>query len=132
VGGGVYVLGKGLHSDTEATETNEAGTKLRLKDGEVVTAKWIVGGTTSTDLEESHSKSMSVVSSPLAPLFPPIAEEAPAPASAVVVFLSGSLSLGTRCEDLPPVHIFVHSSDTGECPAGQSKFNPSFPSPMLF
>ncbi|KAF1916800.1 GDP dissociation inhibitor [Ampelomyces quisqualis] len=120
VGGGVYVLGKGVHPDTGATEINEVRTQLRLKDGEVVSAKWIVGGETSTDSEDSHSKSMSIVSSSLAPLFPPIAEEAPVPASAVVVFPSGSLSLGTRYKDLPPVHIFVHSSDTGECPAGQS------------
>jgi RAB protein geranylgeranyltransferase component A len=121
VGGGVYVLGKGLHPD-ETTETTEGGTKLRLKDGEVVTAKWIVGGTTSPAPEDTYCRSMSIVSSPLAPLFPPIAEDAPAPASAVVVFPSGSISLGTPVEDLPPVHIFVNSSDTGECPSGQSKY----------
>jgi hypothetical protein len=38
------------------------------------------------------------------------------------VFSSGSISLDTQAEDLPPVQIFVHSSDTGECPPGQSKY----------
>jgi RAB protein geranylgeranyltransferase component A len=122
VGGGVYVLGKGLISTNESAEATDNGTKLRLKDGEVITAKWIIGGTTSTAPAESCRRSMTVVSSPLTPLFPPIAEEAPAPASAVVVFPSGSLSLDPNVNGLPPVHIFVHSSDTGECPTGQSKF----------
>jgi RAB protein geranylgeranyltransferase component A len=120
VGGGVYVLGKGLHSGNEAANTTETGTKLRLKDGEVVTAKWIVGGATSTGPEAWSCRSMSIVSSSLTPLFPPLAEDAPAPASAVVVLPSGSISL--EAEDVPPVQIFVHSSDTGECPVGQSKF----------
>jgi RAB protein geranylgeranyltransferase component A len=132
VGGGVYVLGKGLHSDNEATKTTDGGTKLRLKDGELVTAKWVVGGTTSSAPEDSCCRSISIVSSPLAPLFPPIAEDAPAPASAVVVFSSGSISLDLHVEDLPPVQIFVHSSDTGECPSGQSKYTPSPLPPPLF
>ncbi|KAF2830094.1 rab geranylgeranyl transferase escort protein-like protein [Ophiobolus disseminans] len=118
VGGGVYILGKGLSS--EAAEITESGTKLRLKDGEVVTAKWIVGGSSSTTPEDACCKSISIVSSSLGPLFPPIAEGAPTPAAAVVVFPSGSLSLNSQTEELPPVQIFVHSSDTGECPAGQS------------
>jgi RAB protein geranylgeranyltransferase component A len=119
VGGGVYVLGKGLSSD--AAETTEGGTRLRLKDGEVVTTKWIVGGSSSPVSEDAFCRSIAVVSSPLAPLFPPVAEEAPPPAAAVVVFPSGSLSLESQPDDLPPVHVIVHSSDTGECPAGQSK-----------
>jgi RAB protein geranylgeranyltransferase component A len=132
VGGGVYVLGKGLSSSKEPAETTESGTKLRLKDGEVVTAKWIIGGSSSTAPEDSYCRSMAIVSSPLTPLFPPIAEEAPLPASAVVVFPSGSLSLSSQTEGLPPVQIFVHSSDTGECPTGQSKFTSySFPYPTL-
>ncbi|KAF1836014.1 hypothetical protein BDW02DRAFT_617309 [Decorospora gaudefroyi] len=120
VGGGVYVLGKGMASTDGALETVDNGTKIRLRDGEVVTAKWVVGGNSSTAPENCYCRSMSIVSSPLSSLFPPIAEDAPAPASAVVVFPSGSLSLDSQTGELPPVHIFVHSSDTGECPAGQS------------
>lgn len=125
VGGGVYVLGKGVTPPTDsAPETIENGTKLRLKDGEVVTAKWIVGGNSSSASEDTYCKSMTIVSSSLSHLFPPIAEEAPAPAAAVVVFPPGSLTLESQAEELPPVHVFVHSSDTGECPSGQCKFSP--------
>jgi RAB protein geranylgeranyltransferase component A len=122
VGGGVYVLGKGLSSsDDQVIATADNGMKLRLKDGEVVTARWIVGGSSSTTPEETCCRSISILSSHLAPLFPSLAEEAPTPASAVVVFPTGSLSLKSETGELPPVHISVHSSDTGECPAGQSK-----------
>lgn len=126
VGGGVYVLGKGLMSNTEAVANCEGDVKLHLKDGEAVTAKWVVGGSASTAEKDSYCRSTTIVASPLAPLFPPIAEEAPAPASAVVVFPSGSLLLDGTEDELPPVHIFVHSSDTGECPSGQSKFTTLF------
>jgi RAB protein geranylgeranyltransferase component A len=132
VGGGVYVLGKGLSSTSEeSAEVTESGTKLRLKDGEVITAKWIIGGSTSTAPEDSYCRSIAIISSALKPLFPPIAEEAPAPASAVVVFPSGTLSMDTEAQDLPPVQIFVHSSDTGECPMGQSKSTLIFSLPHL-
>ncbi|KAL6710670.1 Rab proteins geranylgeranyltransferase component A [Coniothyrium glycines] len=121
VGGGVYVLGKGFSSMLDnASPSTDGHTKLRLKDGEVVTAKWIVGGNTSTTPDEASNKSISIVSSSLAALFPPIADDAPSPASAVVVFPSGSLPSNGEAEKLPPVHLIVHSSDTGECPAGQS------------
>jgi RAB protein geranylgeranyltransferase component A len=127
VGGGVYVLGKDMASPSDnVPEATENGTKLHLKDGEVVTAKWIVGGSSSTTPKDSHCRSMTIVSSSLSSLFPPIAEEAPVPASAVVVFPSGSSSLDGQAEELPPVHVFVHSSDTGECPAGQCKYNNFF------
>ncbi|KAF2017445.1 FAD/NAD(P)-binding domain-containing protein [Aaosphaeria arxii CBS 175.79] len=127
VGGGVYVLGKGL--DTSFMPTGDAhntasDVKLRLKDGEIVTAKCVVtegSGHQSRDL--ACSRSITIVSSSLDTLFPPIAEEAPAPAAAVVVFPVGSVSLlkdSNDARNTAPIHIFVHSSDTGECPPGQS------------
>jgi RAB protein geranylgeranyltransferase component A len=132
VGGGVYVLGKGLSSSgDQVIATADNGTKLRLKDGETVTARWIVRGSTSSSPGEACSRSISIVSSPLAPLFPPLADEAPPPASAIVVFPSGSLSLESQAGELPPVHISVHCSDTGECPAGQSKSMFSFITPAI-
>ncbi|KAF2277601.1 FAD/NAD(P)-binding domain-containing protein [Westerdykella ornata] len=127
VGGGVYVLGKGLSdtpTDDEGKTEGEEHATLRLKDGETVSSRWIVKEEMFGVAEPlQHCKSVSIVSSALTPLFPQIAEEAPSPASSVVVFPSGSLSLAQGAEishDLPPVHIFVHSSDTGECPSGQS------------
>jgi RAB protein geranylgeranyltransferase component A len=127
--GGVYVLGKGLSGTTDGDvpdAENAEGVSLRLKDGEAVTAKWIVEeGVQHPEQQSTCCKLIAIVSSPLTPLFPAIADEAPPPASAVVVFPTGSLALDATAnvnEDLPPVYAFVHSSDTGECPAGQSKF----------
>ncbi|KAF2745800.1 hypothetical protein M011DRAFT_405435 [Sporormia fimetaria CBS 119925] len=126
VGGGVYVLGKGLSNPGVSASEDSDMVTLRLKDGETISTKWVVEeGNEVSSGPSQLCRSITVVSSPLAQLLPPLAEEAPSPASAVVVFPSGSLPL--RPEDakehgaeLPPVHILVFSSDTGECPAGQS------------
>lgn len=136
VGGGVYVLGQGPGGDGAAASPVDGsqGTtelKLRLKDGETVKAKWLVGEVpqSSGPTSSTACRSITIVSSPLSPLFPPIAEEAPSPAAAVVVFPSGSLKLAppvAGADELPPVYIFVHSNETGECPAGQSKLNHIF------
>lgn len=68
------------------------------------------------------SRSIYIVSSPLTALFPTVAEGGTKPAGAVVVFPPGSLTdVGTPSADdnISPVHIVVHTSDTGECPQGQ-------------
>jgi RAB protein geranylgeranyltransferase component A len=130
VGGAVYVLGKGLEAagpTSPEEHSSTKGVKLRLREGEAVTTRWVVGEGSCSQNEKSFCKSVSIVSPPLTKLFPPMAEDAPAPASAVVVFPSGSLSLPNWSgEVLPPVHIHIHSSDTGECPTGQSKLPPTF------
>lgn len=133
VGGGIYVLGQGVTSvNTDlnvSAETEEAERKVsaQLTEGDNISTRWIVG---SDDDLPSHveassadavscSRSISIVSSALQYLFPPLAEGAPVPAGAVVSFPTGSLSVDGSSEH-PPVYVFVHSSDTGECPAGQS------------
>jgi RAB protein geranylgeranyltransferase component A len=136
VGGGVYILGKGV-SGTESAEagnTARPGVSLRLKDGEVITTRWVVEeGSAPSDDDSKCCKSISIVNAPLKLLFPPLAEDSLPPASAVVVFPSGSLPLespsATDDDQLPPVHIFVHSSETGECPTGQCKFTPLISTP---
>lgn len=124
VGGGVYVL----HKDVSSFEKNESGVKVHLAGGDVVTTRWVVGQglegsprSNPANPSSTFSKSITIVSSPLSSLFPSIAEEAPAPACAVVTFPSGSLSFEDGEAELPPVHILVHSADTGECPTGQCK-----------
>ena len=126
VGGAVYSLGKGLQT-TDSTsledQSTTAGVKLQLREGETVTTRWVAREGSCSKTDDASCRSISIVSPPLTKLFPPLAEESPAPASAVVVFPSGSLSLPSQSgEELPPVHIHIHSSDTGECPTGQSKF----------
>ncbi|KAF1999159.1 hypothetical protein P154DRAFT_621208 [Amniculicola lignicola CBS 123094] len=125
VGGGVYVLGKGLSQIEENIEApaDDVGVriKLRLTDGEVLTARYVVGAAeTSSPADSSYSKSISIVGSACTPLFPSLGEDTPAPACAVVVFPSGSLPSGSDYQvSTPPVHVFIHNSDTGECPTGQ-------------
>jgi hypothetical protein len=164
VGGGVYVLGKGLSTSNGSVSTTQIpvesladslkksadytvsisgdsvapqasssvaghvpGVKLHLKDGEAISARWVVSESSLVKTEDSLCKSVTIVSSPLSTLFPPvIVEEKPfLPGSAILVFPSGSLVLPDRSDghqELPPVHIHAHSSESGECPAGQSKF----------
>ena len=144
VGGGVYVLSKGVESiDLEsqvAGRGTPSGSKsskhpltIRLEGGENVEAHFIVGS--DEDLPqydpkpaEPHtvqiSQSIAIVSSPLSSLFYLGAEGAPPPAATVVVFPTGSLGLDDilSIEEVPPVYLTVHSSDTGECPSRQSEF----------
>ncbi|KAF2263420.1 rab geranylgeranyl transferase escort protein-like protein [Lojkania enalia] len=126
VGGGVYVLGKGASTieRPEVAQVGTSGIKLCLEDSETVTTQWLIGDDTAHDTPEPlYCRSITIVSSTLAHLFSPIAEGAPPPACAVVIFPSGSLSLdGSRAQgsESPPVYILVHASDTGECPRGQS------------
>lgn len=139
VGGGVYMLKKGIdnveevdarpHEDVISTDQEStAPLKLRLDDGTVLKARWLV---TSNDIAlpasqdqksdqgQNIERSISIVASPLSQLFPPPAEGAPPSAGAMVVFSSGSLNPHEK--EHPPIYLMVHSSDTGECPFGQCK-----------
>lgn len=149
VGGGVYVLNKGfernenahqqgLGKDDNRLDKDTQISTVRLKEGEEIKTHWIVGSYWDTPLKleavtsgeavlDYVSRSITIVSSPLSLLFPLPAEGAPPPAGAVVVFPTGTLQLGNESDepkilmtDLPPVYLMIHSSDTGECPAGES------------
>lgn len=172
VGGGVYVLGKGLSASADsistvqvplegkqehasADVTSPASTpsvaadaavietasqpdqtdqrprmKLRLKDDETITARWVVSESSSQQSGDALCKSITIVSSPLSKLFPPVViDEKPfQPGSAILVFPSGSLEL-LGYQNLPPVHVHAHSSESGECPTGQSKYHHFLPIP---
>ncbi|KAI9804933.1 MAG: Rab proteins geranylgeranyltransferase component A [Piccolia ochrophora] len=137
VGGGVYMLDQGISAMDPVDPVGEAeGVELleaQLHNGEQIRTRWIVGsildlpGRATIPPSPSTSsiatlRSISIVSSPLNELFPPLAEGAPLPAGAVVVLPSSCLSddhAESSSPQLPPVYIIVHSSETGECPAGQ-------------
>lgn len=123
-------------AEEETTVTSSQQHKkfsVQLEDDETVQTDFVVG--TLSDLPEAHSgntvssassaqpttitRCISVVSSALPALYPPTAEGGVTPAGAVIVFPSGSLS--GESSQMPPVHIIAHTSDTGECPKGQSK-----------
>ena len=123
VGGGVYVLNKGI--TRVANKSGDGGLSLELSNGERVSTKWLAGS--QPDLPASTfevpadalmdtvtARSISIASSPLPSLFPPTSEGGVIPAGAVIVVPSSN-------KHEPPVHIIAHTSDAGECPMGQCK-----------
>ncbi|KAL8916783.1 MAG: hypothetical protein Q9172_006125 [Xanthocarpia lactea] len=143
VGGGVYVLKKGIDSidrpnqvaviSTATREADNLLSSIKLQGGDEVKARWIVG--TPFTLPKYPAESIkqqttaiviahltAIVSSSLTSLFPPPAEGSPPPASIVVVLPASSIEIPQSIElaDVPAIHLIIHSSDTGECPEGQS------------
>ena len=123
VGGGVYVLKKGIKSCSSL-----AGglTELVLSGGEKITTSRLVGcpddipAKSSRVITDGLSKGIFVATPALATLFPPTSEGGVTPAGAVVAVPSSD-------PEAPPVHIIAHSHESGECPSSQSKFYQSFP-----
>lgn len=125
VGGGVYVLNKGVQSIQLEASNDDKGLLVQLSDGETIRSKFVVGSAWDLPAAENTrmpsmtkvSRSISIVSSPLESLFPVTAEGGPIPAGAVVFVPGEELAEGNTT----PVYLLVHSSDTGECPEGQCK-----------
>lgn len=127
VGGGVYMLGIGTKStrplqDEEdgakhEVEISEGGIKLRtrllIREADVVPEN----GPRVTRL-------VAVLDSPLAHLFEPVAEDTPNPGVAVIAIPPGAVKDAEGNVSTHPIHAFAHSSETGECPQGQSKHHP--------
>lgn len=145
VGGGVYVLNKGIESIDRPTQTPASPTiveetghlmsTVKLQGGNQVKARWIVG--TPSTLRHCSDKDSeqqtvfaevthvtAIVSSSLTSLFPPPSEGSPPPGSIVVVLHPGAIGLPKSLDpaDIPLVYLIIHSSDTGECPEGQSTY----------
>ena len=134
VGGGVYVLNKGIQDVVR--ETNDPGADeglaIRLDGGETVTTKWFasdVDNFPASRLPEKGlgmpeiARSITILSSNLSELFPLPIDGAPPPAVAVVAFPALGLPHEERSsyQRPVPVYLMIHSSDTGECPPGQCK-----------
>jgi Rab proteins geranylgeranyltransferase component A len=121
VGGGVYILGTGVKSEL----ISESPVGVTLTNNEVVRTKSLV---TSHDIglhafgepDHSVSKMIAIVSSDLASLFTTTVEGAPTGAVSVIAFPSISIEIDGQPQ-AEPVYLMAHSSDTGECPAGQCK-----------
>lgn len=118
VGGGVYVLNRGIDS---VGSPSDGKVELVLSEGEKVSTAWLAGCSDDIPSErqpsttEGIAKSISIISSSLPTLFPPTSEGGVIPAGAVIVVPS------VTPEELP-VHIIVHSHESGECPASQSTY----------
>ncbi|KAI9786348.1 MAG: Rab proteins geranylgeranyltransferase component A [Peltula sp. TS41687] len=133
VGGAVYMLGNDLRNIVGEGEESEGQslTRIELRNGEVVRARWIVRASpadghspafNSSSEGQQQLKAIYIMSSPLSTLFTTVAEGGPQPAGAVVMFPPGSLETDSSDKaqaDMPPVYVVAHSSETGECPAGQ-------------
>lgn len=128
VGGGVYVLGTGT-KDSRAVDAADAADEadgpkfsLDLSNGETVRTRHYISSRTSTaSATGMASKIIAVVSSPLHSMFANLVEGAPLAAVSVVVFPQNSFRL-EGVVPAHPVYIMVHSSETGECPAGQCQY----------
>ena len=146
VGGGVYVLKKGIESIESATAAADTTTtsqdadnlmsKIRLQGGDIVRARWIVGAPAT--LARNHDPERSteyietthltaIVSSRLTSLFLPPAEGSPPPAGVIVVLPPSSFQIPDSLDvsEVPPIYLLIHSSDTGECPEGQCMYFPT-------
>ncbi|EKD15259.1 putative rab geranylgeranyl transferase escort protein [Drepanopeziza brunnea f. sp. 'multigermtubi' MB_m1] len=117
VGGGIYVLGTGVTS--YKISSDEERTEVHLSNHEVVKTKHLVQAPDSPSLDAKLvSKVVAVVSSPLTSLFRSSVEGSPLAAVSVVLFPPSSLAVEGVSQP-NPVHLMVHSSETGECPNGQ-------------
>ncbi|KAG7291812.1 hypothetical protein NEMBOFW57_001833 [Staphylotrichum longicolle] len=116
VGGAVYMLGNGI----KETKTIGDEVRLELTSGDTVKARMLVRADESPSDQKGISRLVAVIGSPLKTLFEALVEGAPRPAVAVVAFPAGSLSAADGTASKYPVYLSAHSSDTGECPVGQS------------
>lgn len=125
VGGGVYILGADIKTSRPLEDGDSDGAKLEVELGEpdirVRTRLLVRGSDSSTSSDEKVSRKIAIVDSPLRSLFAPTLEDAPTPAVAVIIMPAGSLKDDKASPSPYPVFVFAHSSDTGECPSGQSK-----------
>lgn len=129
VGGGVYVLGTGIRSVEKSATANSSTLAIELSNGETVKAKKLID---EEKAEPSNSKVASkvvaIIASSLQSLFKSTVEGSPLAAVSVVVLPPNTVVIDDL-QQAHPIYIMVHSSETGECPAGQCK---SLPSILLF
>ncbi|EGX53971.1 hypothetical protein AOL_s00004g630 [Orbilia oligospora ATCC 24927] len=137
-GNAIYVLENGIVDIQEPgsvsppiqalpNESTEQGIRLSLKSGDVVRTRHVVGTasnlpiTAPADQISSESTgywmSIYVVSSPLKQIFQ--TDEPPPAAGAIIYVPAGSIEVNGY-SNTNPMYVVVHSSDTGECPDGQS------------
>jgi RAB protein geranylgeranyltransferase component A len=128
VGGGVYVLGIGVTDSSKSIENGDVTYITQLSNGEVVRSTHLVQTPTLSHGITAVSKILAVISSPLASLFRNSIEGSPMAAVTVITIPSNTIIVNSF-QQSHPIYIMLHSSETGECPLGQSKY---FLSLLLF
>jgi len=125
VGGAVYMLGTGVTDVQKAAEEGGEGPELplgiSLSNGISIRTKTLVQpATVQTGGDAvSLSRLTAIVNSDMSQVFEAIMEGAPTPAVAVVAFPPGYIPTDGEESSKYPIYAMLHSSDTGECPAGQ-------------
>lgn len=126
VGGGIYVLGTGIN--TSQRTGDEQLIQVQLSNGETVTTKYLSRRAEPASASQlgttAVSRIIAVASSPFASLFQTSVEGSPVPAVSVIAFPPNTLTSGSIAHS-HPIYIMAHSSDAGECPAGQCQYNTS-------
>jgi len=140
VGGGIYVLGRGIRdikpnslskAAHEVMSDETAGLlSISLSSGDVIKTKFIVGSeddlTGKVTKEPKYNavpkfsrstRSITIIDGSLSHLFPPTSDNGMIPAGAVVVLERNS---DARLSP-SPIYLIVHSADSGKCPSGQCK-----------
>lgn len=133
VGGAIYMLGTGITNVTETSaDENTQAVEIALSNDVTVKTKALVQTKTSLSTDTfGLSRLTVVVESSLSSVFGTFVEGAPTPAVAVVGFPAASVAKDDGTTSAYPVYAMVHSSDTGECPVGQSKSNPFTLFPLI-
>ncbi|KAI1101020.1 GDP dissociation inhibitor [Jackrogersella minutella] len=113
VGGGIYML------DTKSEISNDSNEiSLKLSNQlSVRTTKLVTLQNEATPGAQTITRLVAVVNSPLQSLFEIVVEGAPTPTVAVVALPGGSAA---GDDSSARIYALVHSSETGECPIGQS------------
>ncbi|KAI1501626.1 rab proteins geranylgeranyltransferase component A [Biscogniauxia marginata] len=118
VGGGIYMLDTSMEID-ESAEGDEI--PVNLSNGVTIQTRSLISAQQDPAKDaQAITRLVAVINAPLRSLFEVVLEGAPTPAVAVVAFPSNSLLATEGSAPDNPVYAFVHSSDTGECPVGQS------------
>lgn len=132
VGGGIYMLGTGIKELRGAGTGEEV--ELELSEGTVVKTKMLFRGHQGVPAGDGIkvSRLVAIVGSPLTSLFETTVEGAPTPAVAVIALPPKSVKTSEEMDATYPIYAIAHSSDTGECPPGQSKLPLQFPVTFFF
>ncbi|KXH62971.1 rab protein geranylgeranyltransferase component A [Colletotrichum salicis] len=120
VGGAVYMLGTGVKATRKLDEGQEDGARFEvdLTSDVTVKSRTLIRGTEEVTSDSQRvSRLTAVINSPLSSLFEAVVEGSPTPAVAVIAFPANSIA---DVASPFPIYVFAHSSETGECPTGQS------------
>ncbi|KAM0255827.1 hypothetical protein ACHAQJ_005414 [Trichoderma viride] len=122
VGGAVYMLGVGINDVQKTSSTAETPEEFNivLTNDMTVKSKALVRGLGKPAGESRRlSRLTAIIDSSLSSLFEAVTEGAPAPAVAVVAIPAGTAFGEDAISSEYPIYALAHSSDAGECPAGQ-------------